>query len=185
MLIGSFFYPGKYTAAVHWQEHQRFKPCYPPSSRDGSQPQKAVLIKSPMWQGNVPFLDLRLSNDLIPSPRTCPLWENGSCSSAKISCNLVTFDDAFEQKCRARPEVAGLLMPFTIHKVLCGALGVTLYIGYDFKKLDHYGYIWFWCKRNVKLLTGNDVLDKGFGVKDTLKGDNKSAWPLYVKGVFV
>lgn len=32
---------------VHWPGHQRFKPRYPQSSRDGSQFHEAVLIKSP------------------------------------------------------------------------------------------------------------------------------------------
>lgn len=96
MLISSFI-TKENTQRDHWQRHQRFQSRYPPFSRDGSQSRKAVLIKSPMWQGNVPLLDLRLSNDPIPSRRTCLLWENGLRSSAKISCNLATFDDAFEQ----------------------------------------------------------------------------------------
>lgn len=46
-----------------------------------------------------------------------------------------------------------------------GAPCVTFQVGFDFKKLDHYEYIQFWCGRNARLLTGN-MVDKGFTVKD-------------------
>lgn len=71
----------KNTRLLHWPGHQRFKPRYPQSSRDGSQFHEAVLIKSPPVaeeeeeeeEGHVPFLDLRLSNDPIVSRWTRPL----------------------------------------------------------------------------------------------------------------
>lgn len=69
------------------------------------------------------------SNDPILSRWTRPLRETGSRSSAKISCNLVTFYDAFEGNVSATLEVFGFFffMPL-FHKdfTACGALGVTL-----------------------------------------------------------
>lgn len=83
MLI-SLFNAQKNTRLVHWLGHQRLKPHHPPFSRDGSQCGKAALIKCPLWKGNVPFLDLRLSNDPILSQWTRLQRENGSRCSAKF-----------------------------------------------------------------------------------------------------
>lgn len=154
MLISSFK-AKKNTRPVHWPGHQRFKPRYPPFSRDGSRFQKAVLIKSPLWQGNVPF----------KWPDSLPV----DTSSARDRLALLCED--FMQFSHILWCVWG--------KCLCHAGGFWIFFFYASVSQRFYSvwcswrdlvsWLWLWKVRwNVRLPTGN-ALDKGFRVKDPHK----------------